>query len=237
MSQSKSSPPAWVTALLDNALTPLERVLLAVLARYQGGKDYAWPTHPRLAADLGTTERTVQRLVARLAAKGRLTVERPARQGRGMPNHYVVWREPKGRQKDDTGDPLYSGEKDDTARPKRATSHANLRGCIRKNKSRKESVGAHTPFSPPAVEEVRAYAESIGYEALDAERFADHYRSNGWRVGQAPMRDWQAAVRNWQRRDAQSGGKGAEPEDAHDPSEEEARRLLGWSDGAEGGAP
>ena len=34
---------------------------------------------------------------------------------------------------------------------------------------------------------------------IEAQRFWDYYESNGWRVGRNPMKDWKAAVRNWQR--------------------------------------
>lgn len=53
-------------------------------------------------------------------------------------------------------------------------------------------------FSPPTVEEVRAYSEERG-NGVDAQRFVDYYASNGWRVGKNPMRDWKAAVRTWER--------------------------------------
>ena len=29
----------------------------------------------------------------------------------------------------------------------------------------------------------------------------DHYTANGWKVGRNPMRDWKAAVRQWERND------------------------------------
>jgi hypothetical protein len=34
---------------------------------------------------------------------------------------------------------------------------------------------------------------------VEARRFWDYYESNGWKVGRNPMKDWKAAVRNWQR--------------------------------------
>lgn len=40
---------------------------------------------------------------------------------------------------------------------------------------------------------------------MDAERFCSFYQSNGWKVGKNPMKDWKAAVRTWEKRDAQSG--------------------------------
>lgn len=51
-------------------------------------------------------------------------------------------------------------------------------------------------FSPPSVEEVRAYCEEHDY-AVDPERFVDFYQSKGWMVGKSKMKDWEAAVRSW----------------------------------------
>ena len=64
----------------------------------------------------------------------------------------------------------------------------------------KGSIRARTRFTAPTVDEVKAYATEKGY-TLDAERFVAYYESNGWRVGRNPMRDWQAAVRNWATRE------------------------------------
>ncbi len=55
-------------------------------------------------------------------------------------------------------------------------------------------------FSPPSVDDVRAYCAEKGYH-VDPERFVDHYTSNGWMVGRSKMKDWRAAVRNWNRKD------------------------------------
>lgn len=63
-------------------------------------------------------------------------------------------------------------------------------------KSIKAGKPPRTRFSPPTVEEVHAYCQEKGY-AIDPQRFVDYYQSNGWRVGKNPMRDWRAAVRNW----------------------------------------
>jgi len=58
---------------------------------------------------------------------------------------------------------------------------------------------AHTPaFKPPTPEEVRAYCRERG-NRVDAERFCDFYASKGWVVGKAKMKDWRAAVRNWEK--------------------------------------
>ena len=60
----------------------------------------------------------------------------------------------------------------------------------------KDSAHAHHP----TVEEVAAYCRERG-NRVDAERFVDFYASNGWKVGNQPMKDWKACVRTWERRE------------------------------------
>lgn len=59
---------------------------------------------------------------------------------------------------------------------------------------------ASTRFTPPTPEEVTSYAKEHSYQ-VDGQRFCDFYASKGWKVGQSPMKDWKAAVRNWATRD------------------------------------
>ena len=61
-------------------------------------------------------------------------------------------------------------------------------------------------FFPPTVDEVKKYCQEQGY-SVDAERFVDHYESNGWMVGKNNMKDWKAAVRNWNRKEKPNNGK------------------------------
>ena len=61
-----------------------------------------------------------------------------------------------------------------------------------------KSIGAR--FAKPTLEEVQAYITEKGY-SVDAERFVDYYESNGWKVGKNAMKDWKAAVRNWNKTD------------------------------------
>jgi hypothetical protein len=58
-----------------------------------------------------------------------------------------------------------------------------------------------TRFKPPTVDEVRAYC-SERKNNVDAETFVDFYTAKGWKVGNNPMKDWKAAVRTWEKRDA-----------------------------------
>ena len=55
-------------------------------------------------------------------------------------------------------------------------------------------------FVPPTIEEVKGYCQEKGYD-VDPEQFVDFYQSKGWKIGKSPMKDWQAAVRTWVKRD------------------------------------
>ena len=55
-------------------------------------------------------------------------------------------------------------------------------------------------FTPPTVDEVRAYCKERG-NRVDPQKFVDHYTSNGWMVGKTKMKDWKAAVRTWEQRE------------------------------------
>lgn len=53
-------------------------------------------------------------------------------------------------------------------------------------------------FVKPTVEEVRSLIVSRGYH-FDAESFVSFYESKGWKVGNSPMKNWQAACVTWER--------------------------------------
>jgi len=70
-----------------------------------------------------------------------------------------------------------------------------------------EYIAAAPPrprFCKPSVEDIRAYCLEKDY-CVDPEAIWDFYESKGWRVGNAPMKDWKAAVRNWMRKENEHG--------------------------------
>ena len=54
-------------------------------------------------------------------------------------------------------------------------------------------------FTPPSADDVAAYVREQGYH-VNAERFVAFYEQKGWMVGKNRMKDWKAAVRNWETR-------------------------------------
>lgn len=99
---------------------------------------------------------------------------------------------------------------------------ANTNTKTNTNKKSNDVVADKPPrrqgFSPPTVEEVRTYCTEKGYK-IDPDRFVDHYTSNGWKVGKNPMKDWQAAVRTWTRKEQSNGQTQSHPLDGKTQSQ------------------
>jgi hypothetical protein len=55
-------------------------------------------------------------------------------------------------------------------------------------------------FTRPSFDDVAAYCAERG-NRINPQAFLDYYESNGWKVGRSTMKDWQAAIRTWEKRD------------------------------------
>lgn len=55
-------------------------------------------------------------------------------------------------------------------------------------------------FTPPTKKDIVTYCFESGHD-IDADAFIDFYESKNWMVGKNKMKDWKAAVRNWERHD------------------------------------
>lgn len=54
-------------------------------------------------------------------------------------------------------------------------------------------------FAPPSLRDVTNYCIERGNK-IDPGRFISYYEANGWMVGRNKMKDWKAAIRNWETR-------------------------------------
>lgn len=61
-------------------------------------------------------------------------------------------------------------------------------------------------FLAPSLADVQEYCRERG-NSVDAQRFVDYYTANGWMVGKSKMKDWKAAVRNWEASERSYGPK------------------------------
>ena len=61
-----------------------------------------------------------------------------------------------------------------------------------------KNISNPAPKIPPTFAEVKLFFEEKDIPLSEAERFFDHYESNGWLVGgKSKMKNWEAAARNW----------------------------------------
>lgn len=88
-------------------------------------------------------------------------------------------------------------------------------------------------FTAPTPDQVSEYVAERGYTGFDVEHFIDYYTANGWRVGKNPMKDWRAAVRNWQKngfstaaRSSPATGKGTNFTQRKDDFNAIAERIM-----------
>lgn len=56
----------------------------------------------------------------------------------------------------------------------------------------------------PSLKDVQDYCW-FRNSPIDPEQFYDYQISVGWKVGKKPMKDWQAAIRTWERNHKQEG--------------------------------
>lgn len=77
-------------------------------------------------------------------------------------------------------------------------------------------------FTPPSVEEVRAYCEER-HNGIDPQRFVDFYEAKGWMLGKNKMKNWKAAVRTWEQRESKK-----EKELSEFDKRTQEYEALGW---------
>ena len=67
------------------------------------------------------------------------------------------------------------------------------------NKLRKE---ISDKFKKPTLFEIQNFISENGL-SIDGEKFFYHYEANGWVVGKSKMKNWQMALRGWERRESE----------------------------------
>lgn len=61
-------------------------------------------------------------------------------------------------------------------------------------------------FIPPTLDDVCDYCRERN-NCVDPQRFWDYYTMTGWMVGRTKMKDWQAAIRVWERDDRRKNAR------------------------------
>ncbi len=92
--------------------------------------------------------------------------------------------EPQTNRKQTSNEPQISPNKNDN----NVINENNIKEYRQKN----------IVFSPPPLEEVEKYIDTMGF-SFTAERFIEYYNENGWKVAGKPMYNWKAVCCAWQK--------------------------------------
>lgn len=176
----------------------LDYAELGVVPELDGVLGVAWDfIQPKLDRDSGQYDRKVEQ-------KQYAVFVREVKKSGGIPPTFEEWRDISDIERNQ----LIST---DIERYPTSTSISTLTST---STSKEDMVADKPPtrhkFSPPTVNEVKTYCQEQGY-SVDAERFVSYYESNGWMVGRNKMKNWQAAVSNWNGKEQKGNGK-VEPE-------------------------
>ena len=74
---------------------------------------------------------------------------------------------------------------------------------LKTNKNKEIIITNKNNNKKPSVEEIKQYCLERN-NGIDAEQFFDFYESKNWFVGKNKMKNWQAAVRTWEKRKQQN---------------------------------
>lgn len=168
-----------------------------------------------LASELGVSTRQVRTAIEKLESTGEIT--------RKTTNRFTVvtvenWSLYQADYDDDDKQMTNKRQTDDKQMTngwqtddKRTLYKEYKKTRIQENNNSARTRVSHgdgvSKFVKPTLQEVKAYCIERGND-VDPERFINHYESNGWMVGRNKMKDWRAAVRNWERnRASKSAGQ------------------------------
>ena len=134
-----------------------------------------------LSTETGLSVKQVRTAIKKLQSTGELAIKSTNKYSVFTVKNYDLYQA-KGKQE--------AGERQAEDK-QRATTKESKEGKKEKNNNIKR-------FTPPTYEQVSTYCKERN-NTVDAERFYDFYESKGWMVGKNKMKDWKAAVRNWER--------------------------------------
>lgn len=134
-----------------------------------------------LSTETGLSVKQVRTAIKKLQSTGEVAIKSTNKYSVFTVKNYDLYQA-KGKQE--------AGERQAEDK-QRATTKESKEGKKEKNNNIKR-------FTPPTYEQVSTYCKERN-NTVDAERFYDFYESKGWMVEKNKMKDWKAAVRNWER--------------------------------------
>ena len=228
----------------DKELKPNEKLLFGEISALADRKGYCWASNRYFADLYEVAVETVSRWISHLVEKGYITTKIIfLEDGKTIKERRISINFFRNDDDDEPIDEKIKGIDQKIKQPidqkikhpidqkikENITSNELTRVNVKENriKEKSESETDSVPesdarkkkprekFVKPTVEEIAAYCRERNNH-IDSEYFFDHYESNGWKVGKTGMKDWKAAVRQWERRERNgydSGKRGSDPFD------------------------
>jgi len=162
-------------------LTPNAKLLYAEITALINMNGVCFASNSYFANLYGKSKTTVSKWVSELVKEGFVEVKLTYKEGsKEIDNRYITIT--KGGDRKQGVNPLVKNLKDNTTILNNNTTYSN---------------------SKPSVEEIKQYCLERN-NGIDAEQFYDFYESKNWFVGKNKMKNWQAAVRTWEKRKQQN---------------------------------
>jgi hypothetical protein len=158
-------------------LTPNAKLLYAEITALINMNGVCFASNSYFANLYGKTKTTVSKWVSELVKEGFVEVKLTYKEGsKEIDNRYITIT--KGGNIKKGVNPLVKKLKDNTTIVNTNITYSNKK---------------------PSIEEIKDYCLERN-NGIDAEQFFDFYESKGWLVGKNKMKNWQAAVRTWEKR-------------------------------------
>ena len=158
-------------------LTPNAKLLYAEITALINMNGECFASNKYFADLYGKSKTTISKWVSELVKEGFVEVKLTYKEGtKQIDKRYIQIK--KGASLKKQVNPLSENLKDNNTIVNNNTTYSNKK---------------------PSIEEIRQYCLERN-NGIDAEQFFDFYESKNWYVGKNKMKNWQAAIRTWEKR-------------------------------------
>ena len=158
-------------------LTPNAKLLYAEITALINMNGECFASNKYFADLYGKSKTTISKWVSELVKEGFVEVKLTYKEGtKQIDKRYIQIK--KGASLKKQVNPLSENLKDNNTIVNNNTTYSNKK---------------------PSIEEIKQYCLQRN-NGIDAEQFFDFYESKNWYVGKNKMKNWQAAIRTWEKR-------------------------------------
>lgn len=191
----------------DRRIKAAEKIFFAEIMALSNNTGYCYATNTYFRTLYGVSVTTLQGWLANLKTCGYIKIDvirnpdNSVKERRITP--YCLDFAPYGDNLGESPEILGEPSPENLLNPPPKNRQENNTVLNNTSKNKRERVRENRPES---VEAVRAYCQERN-NGVNPEAFFNYYEANGWKVGRNAMKDWKAAVRNWETKD----GRGPRP--------------------------